>query len=114
MDELTIYDKYPDDLLHLDQSKLRKDFDQDYTLGEIYEIYKDRFDEDLGDGIAFRVSNEEGEIVYEEDCAEIATGSINFFESEVKNKLVTELQLHSDYYQDSDLVKPCFEIVIEV
>ena len=25
MDELTIYDKYPDDLLHLDQSKLRKE-----------------------------------------------------------------------------------------
>lgn len=113
MDEMTIYDKYPDDLLHLDQSKLRKDFDEDYTLEEVYTIFKQRFNEDLGDSIAFRVSTEEGEIVYEEDCAEIATGSVNFLESEEKNRLVTELLLHSDYYQDSDLVKPCLEIVIE-
>lgn len=112
MEEMTIYDKYPDDVLHLDQYKSRKDFDQDYTLEEMHEIYKDHFGEDLGDGIAFRVSNEEGEIIYEEDCNEIVEGSIDILEKE-KNKLVTELQLHSDYYQDSDLIKPCLEIVID-
>ena len=114
MDEMTIYDKYPDDLLDLDQVMLKEEFDQEYTLEEAYEIYKDHFKEDLGDSIAFRVSNEEGEVLYEEDCAEIATGSIDFFESDEKNKLVTEIQLHNDYYQDPDLMKPCLEIVIEV
>src|SRR5690554_6307983 len=109
-DELTIYDKYPNDLLNLDQVILKKDFDKEYTLEEIYEQYKDHFKEDLGDSIAFRVSNEEGEIVYEEDCNSIAIGSIDFLESEeIKNKLVTEIHVHNDYYQDPNLMKPCLE-----
>lgn len=113
MDEMTIYDKYPDDLLHLDQVKLKKEFDKDYTLEEMHEVYKDHFNEDLGDGIAFRISNEEGEIIYEEDCKEVVEGSINFLKTIEKDKLVTKLHLHSNYYQNADLIKPCLEIVIE-
>lgn len=73
------------------------------------QIAKIAFDEELGDGMALRII-EDDEVIYEEDCKEIIEGDLK----DLKNYNQLSYNYKKNYYSEESYVnKKVLEILVE-
>lgn len=78
---------------------------------------------DLGDSIAIKVENKQGDILYEEDCLEQVDGTLDTLDDNNLNQIIISTEYIEDYYDIYDhgdyvpkkyrTIKPAIFITVE-
>lgn len=89
------------------------------TLYNAYNYLSHIIGSALGDSIAIRIINKQGDILYEEDCLEQTDGSLDTLDDDSLMQTIVATEYVDDYYKDDGLpkkhriIKPAIIITVE-